>query len=224
MAPLALGRGRGAHARVVVVPRLVGAGLWLVATVAATAMVWAATSLVAADVTDRPATVLAHHDVVSELESGTSAAETPPTTAARKAESPAPTVASPGRPRARGNPSPPAPAAPPAAAPQAPPPPTPAAAPVSPPDPPSGSTTPPAPERPSATYSTIGGVVRVACNGNFFIDLVSAIPANGYAVHVVAGGPANVEVHFLRSGQDVSVKAVCFGQPIRYYDDNPPRR
>jgi hypothetical protein len=63
----------------------------------------------------------------------------------------------------------------------------------------------------------------VACNG-FFIDLISAIPNSGYAVHVVAGGPANVDVHFVRTGQDLSVKAVCFGQPIRYYDQNPPRQ
>jgi hypothetical protein len=66
-------------------------------------------------------------------------------------------------------------------------------------------------------------VVRVACNG-FFIDLISAIPGNGYAVHVLAAGPANVDVHFVGSGQDVSVKAVCFGQPVRYYDQNPPRQ
>jgi hypothetical protein len=63
----------------------------------------------------------------------------------------------------------------------------------------------------------------VACSG-FFIDLVSAIPNSGYAVNVVAGGPANVDVHFVRPGQDVSVKAVCFGQPIRYYDQSPPRQ
>ena len=63
----------------------------------------------------------------------------------------------------------------------------------------------------------------MACNG-FFISLISAIPSSGYAANVVAGGPANVEVHFVRSGQDVSVKAVCFGQPIRYYDLSPPPR
>jgi hypothetical protein len=63
----------------------------------------------------------------------------------------------------------------------------------------------------------------VACTG-FFIELVSAIPNNGYAVEVVAGGPVNVEVHFLRPGQDLSVKAVCFGQPIRYYEQTPPRQ
>jgi hypothetical protein len=76
--------------------------------------------------------------------------------------------------------------------------------------------------RPTATYSTTGGVVRVACNG-FFIDLLSAIPNNGYSVKVTVNGPVNVEVHFLRSGQDFSVKAVCFSQPIRYYDQTPTR-
>jgi len=63
----------------------------------------------------------------------------------------------------------------------------------------------------------------VSCNG-FFIELVSAIPTNGYSVVVIAGGPANVDVHFVRAGQDLSVKAVCFGQPIRYYDQTPPRQ
>jgi hypothetical protein len=63
----------------------------------------------------------------------------------------------------------------------------------------------------------------VACNG-LLIELLSAIPSNGYAVEVVTGGPANVDVHFVRAGQDLSVKAVCFGQPIRYYEQNPPRQ
>ena len=63
----------------------------------------------------------------------------------------------------------------------------------------------------------------VACNG-FFIDLISAIPSNGYAVKVIAGGPVNVDVHFVRAGQDLSVKVVCFGQPIRYFDDQIPLR
>ncbi|PZS16505.1 MAG: hypothetical protein DLM54_11105 [Acidimicrobiales bacterium] len=66
-------------------------------------------------------------------------------------------------------------------------------------------------------------MVSVACNG-FFIELTSAIPANGYSVKVVSGGPANVDVHFLATGQDISVKVVCFGQPIRYYDQSPPKQ
>jgi len=66
-------------------------------------------------------------------------------------------------------------------------------------------------------------VVRVSCNG-FFIELISAIPSNGYSVTVVASGPANVEVHFIGAGEDLSVKVVCFGQPIRYYDQAPPRQ
>jgi len=75
--------------------------------------------------------------------------------------------------------------------------------------------------RPTATYSTAGGAVLVACNG-FLIELVSATPSNGYAVKVVTGGPAKVDVRFVRSGQEQSVKAVCFGQPIRYYEQDPP--
>ena len=57
--------------------------------------------------------------------------------------------------------------------------------------------------------------MRVACNG-FFIQLVSAIPTNGYAVEVRAAGPGNVDVLFVGPGPDVPVKVVCFGQPIRY--------
>jgi len=49
-----------------------------------------------------------------------------------------------------------------------------------------------------------------------FITLVSAIPANGFAVKVYSAGPANVDVHFVGRGQDLSVKAVCFGQPFLY--------
>ncbi|MDQ3573996.1 MAG: hypothetical protein M3404_03625, partial [Actinomycetota bacterium] len=57
-------------------PRLLAAGLWLTVTLASTALVWTATSVVAADVTDRPASVLAHEDVVNELESGSAATPT----------------------------------------------------------------------------------------------------------------------------------------------------
>lgn len=92
----------------------------------------------------------------------------------------------------------------------------PTAGPVGPPSPPMGS-------RPSATYSTDGGVARVACTG-VFIDLVSAIPINGYTANVVADGPENVDVRFVGFGQELSVKAVCSGEPIRYFGEMPPRR
>jgi len=190
-------------------------------------MVWTATSIVAADVTDRPASVLAHQDVVSELASGPSAANATPTSTAPKGGTSTSTVPSGARGTLPANPPVPVTAAPPSQAAQ----PGPSIPPLSPPTsaippptsrPPSPSTTL-ASRQPTATYSTSGGVVRVACNG-VFIDLISAIPTNGYAVKVVAGGPANVDVHFLGAGQDQSVKAVCFGQPIRYYDQTPPPR
>jgi len=63
-------------------------------------------------------------------------------------------------------------------------------------------------------------VVGVACNG-FFIELVSAIPNNGYAVTVVASGPGNVDVRFVGRDEELSVKAFCFGEPIRYYEQSP---
>lgn len=193
-------------------------------------MIWTATSVVAADVTDRPPSVLAHHEVVSDLESALSAPTTTPTGTGPATDRPTATVPAgdpgtvPGGADAPMPPAPPsrtptpsvtvAPFSPPTTTATNPPAPLPDARPDSPP------TTQP-PSRPTATYSTIGGVVRVACSG-IFIDLVSAIPRNGYAVDVVAGGPANVDVRFVGAGEDVSVKAVCFGQPIRYYDQGPP--
>ena len=203
-------------------PRLLASALWLVVTVASTAMVWTATSIVAGDVTDRPASVLAQSDVVSELESGPPVPATTPTsapppssstsTAPPRGRTPAPTVpGDPGPPPAPDpapQPAPPVVPSPPAT--------TPATAPSSPPTTRAGSSPPTQPQgRTTATYSTAGGVVRVACNG-LFIQLVSAIPTNGYAADVVAAGPANVEVHFVRGGQDLAVKVVCFNQPIRY--------
>ena len=208
-------------------PRLFTPALWLAVTVASTSIVWQATSLVGADVTDRPPPVVAHEDVVSELASSPSPTGTTPTsTTVKPATS---TTIRPGGqlPVAPGATVPPttpsqtlqpgATVAPPA---------TPATATTVPsaastPRPPSPPTTQ-APVRPTATYSTIGGVVRVACDG-FLIDLISAIPNNGYAVQVRVNGPVNVDVHFVRSGQDHSVKAVCVGQPIRYYEQMPRR-
>ena len=202
-------------------PRLIATGVWLVVTVGLTAMVWTATSIVAADVTDRPASVVPHQDVVSALESNPSVVGTTTTTTVPRAGVSASTVPARGPGGGPANPNAPA-ATTPAQNPSpgvsiAPPPPTTVTTtPATPPTTtrPSPTTTLP-PSRPAATYSTSGGVVSVACNG-LFIDLVAAIPANGYAVNVVDAGPAKVEVHFVRSRQAVSVRAVCFGQPIRY--------
>ena len=206
-------------------PALFTTALWLGVTAASTAMVWTATSIVADDVTDRAATVLARQDVVSELASAAEPATTSPTRPTTTTS----TVASRGRGPAPVGPNAPLPTAPQPQQPAVTPAPASASttAPSAPQAPPTTRPTSPpttqASPNPSATYSTSGGVVRVTCNG-FFIALTSAIPSNGYAVNVVAAGPVNVEVHFIRSGQDVSVKAVCFGQPIRYYEQNPPRQ
>ncbi len=210
-------------------PRLFATGLWLTATGVSTFIVWTATSIVAADVTDRPAPVVGHDDVVSELQSGSSTVQAAPTTAPKALGSTSTVPV-----QVRG----PVPVSPSGAVPPAPPsptrqpavtiaplsPPATAAAPGSPPTTRPASPTTTAPPRPTTTYSTSGGVVRVACNGSFIIELVSAVPSNGYSVKVNARGPGNVDVHFVRSGEDVSVKAVCFGQPIRYYDQGPPPR
>jgi len=201
------------------VPRLFATGLWLGVTATATAMVWTATSLVAADVTDRPAPVVAHSQVVSELASGSPA--TPPSTTIPRATAPA--TSSPARspsasgPTTTARPTPPPTTAPPTTAPSV------TATTAKPPTAvrpviPSTTLTP----LETATYSTAGGVVAVGCNG-FVITLLSAIPGNGYAADIVARGPANVDVHFVGSGQDLSVKVVCFGHPLRYDGAIPGR-
>ena len=190
-------------------PRLVPVGLWILATLISTAIVWTATSTVAADVTDRPAPVVPRRDVVSQL------ATVPTTTATTTTTRPAPSSTS--RPRTtvpRNAPT------------TAPAPPTtgPVAAPttVAAPPPVTAPPTTQAPARPTATYSTAGGVVRVACDG-LLIQLLSATPADGWSTVVVDRGPITVEVRFVRFGQVATVKAVCFGQPIRYYGDIPDR-
>ena len=206
-------------------PRLFAVGLWLAATVGSTTIVWTATSIVAADVTDRPAPLVARRDVVSELESGSAVVGTT-TSTTLKASGASPTVPAPGRVPVVT--SPPAPA-PPSRAPQvtlAPISTTTTAAAVAGPAPGPPPTAPPTtqpPSRPTATYSTSGGVVRVACD-RFFIELISAIPSNGWSARVLAAGPGNVDVRFVRPGQELSVKAACFGQPFRYYEQDPPRQ
>lgn len=209
--------------------RLFAIGLWLAATLGSTAVVWTATSAVAADVTDRPARVLAHDEVVSEVESGGQDTTSPTTTTTPATVASPSTIPTGGQGPVAVRPSPPVASAPPPRGPQpgtesepVPPPATDAAVPGARPDP--RPTSPPAPQpRPTATYSTPGGVVRVACSG-VFIELMSAIPTSGYEVDVVSGGPGNVDVRFVGPGQDHSVKAVCFGQPIRYYEQSPPKQ
>ena len=191
-------------------PRLFAVGLWIVATLISTTIVWTATSTVAADVTDRPAPVVPRRDVVSEL------ATVPSTTATTTATTlPAPTSTT--RPRTTVPRNTPTTApAPPTTRPAAPP--TTAAA----PPPVTAPPTTQAPSRATATYPTPGGVVRVACDG-ILIQLLSATPADGWSAVVVNRGPVTVEVNFIRLGQVATVKAVCLGQPIRYFGETPAR-
>jgi hypothetical protein len=189
-------------------PRLFAVGLWLVATLISTAIVWTATSTVAADVTDRPAPVVPRRDVVSAL------ATVPPTTTTTRPPATTTTTRVVRTTVARNSPT------------TAPPPPTTRPAPVTTvttPQPAATTPTTQAPTGPTATYPTVGGVVRVVCDG-ILIHLLSATPADGWSAMVVTGGPLAVEVRFLRLGQVATVKAVCFGQPIRYFGDVPVNR
>lgn len=189
--------------------RLVSVGLWFLATLVSTAIVWTATSTVAADVTDRPAPVIPRRDVVSALATVPTTAVTTTTTTTQ----PAPTSTTRARttvPRNSPTTAPPPPTTRPPA------PPTTVAA----PPPATAPPTTQAPSQPTATYPTAGGVVRVACDG-LLIRLVSATPADGWSAVVVDRGPVTVEVHFLRFAQIATVKAVCFNQPIRYFGEIP---
>ena len=192
--------------------RLLTAGIWLAATVAATALVWTATSVVAEDVTDRPPTVVAPQEVAQALEEvDTGPPPAPPVTAPQRST------------QAR----PPASTAPPVTAPP-PEPPAPAATTTLPPPITTTTTAPPAPTTtaapapdPTATFATSGGVVTATCSG-FFIRLVAATPADGYSVDVLDRGPGSVHVHFVgRAGEEVRVRLVCFsGRPIRVPDQH----
>jgi hypothetical protein len=189
-------------------PRLFAVGLWLVATLISTAIVWTATSTVAADVTDRPAPVVPRRDVVSAL------ATVPSTTTSTTTKPPATTSTTRVVRTTVARSTPTTAAAPPTTRPAAP------ATTVAAPRPVTTTSTTRAPSGPTATYPTAGGVVRVVCDG-IFIHLLSATPADGWSALVVTGGPLTVEVRFLRLGQVATVKAVCFGQPVRYFGEAP---
>ncbi len=203
------------------VPRLLAVGIWVGVTATATTIVWAGTSTVAADLTDRPAPVVAHRDVMSALKSDAPAPETTPGISAPDAGRAAPSADPSGTDAAippskaattgvSGSEKPPANAGAPA---------SPAVAPPT-TEPNSPPTTQEA-QGPTATYSTAGGAVTVVCRNSFFIDVVAATPNNGYAVNVVTAGPYYVEVHFVRAGRDAPVWAYCLGRPIQAYGSIP---
>ena len=183
-------------------------------------IVWAAVSVVAADVTDRPAPVVAHHEVVAALEGGssgpasttvpaavavpTTARAATPSTAAPAGRIPVPTPTVPGRVPTTTTVT----IAPPATVPGR------VVAPTTLPPvtaPPTTVATGPG----TASYSTGGGVVTVACTGVYSIRLVAALPADGYQAVVLSGGPYFVQVNFLGHGHNIPVTAACvFGQPF----------
>ena len=205
--------------------RLFGAGLWLATTAAATALVWAATSVVAADVTDRPAPVVAHRDVVSALAAPPANQQAPPAPASAKAPPstpPAtpvagPTISSPARSTPTSNPPPSVPFVPffvPTTVKPA--------TPTSPTTRPTGPSTTVGPQL-TATYSTDGGVVTVGCTGPNTIRLVSATPADGYFVFLVSAGPQYVGLQFRSVNNSVTVGASCvLGQPFRFDNGGQP--
>lgn len=202
--------------------RLLALGLWLAVTTLATAVVWAGTSTVVADLTDRPAPVVAHQAVVDALQPGPPATNTEPGITS-PGPSPAATSAVVPEPAGpAGSPAPGGTPGPTTRAPVATPTPTPAPTTTR----PAGPPTTPVRRGPTASYSTAGGVVTVRCTGpfNVLIELVAATPSNGYAVSVASSGPYYVEVHFLRPGRDDPLWAYCVGQPMRAYGGPPTDR
>jgi hypothetical protein len=196
------------------VRRSIAAGIWLALTVTATLIVWAAVSVVAADVTDRPAPVVAHRDVVVALQAGSGeTTTTDTTTTAVPRAAPAATTVAPRVATATTTPertvvtiAPPVGQATTTTAPRATT--TTTKPPVHPP------TTPPFAGG-TATYSTAGGVVAVGCTGPSSIRLIAALPADGYQALVTPGGTLFVQVNFVSPARTVSVSAVCFfGQPF----------
>jgi hypothetical protein len=75
----------------------------------------------------------------------------------------------------------------------------------------------------TATYSTGGGIVAVACTGFNSIRLVAALPNDGFQAIVVSGGPFGVQVGFHAPGRNISVSAACFfNQPFEYTQGQAP--
>ncbi len=71
----------------------------------------------------------------------------------------------------------------------------------------------------AATFSTSGGTVTVSCQGST-ISLVSASPADGYALVVRSSGPGFVDVDFTGQPNGSSVRATCMnGAPVRVIDE-----
>jgi hypothetical protein len=190
--------------------RLLTVGIWLATTAAATTMAWTVTSVVARDVTDRPPPVVAHREVIEALQEDSSSEVAPTTTTALVT---APRQRAPTQPPlGASQPQPPVPET------TLPPSSTTTTTTVAPPAPP--PTTVPA-QDPTATFSTSAGVVTASCSG-YFIRLVAATPADGYAVDVLDRGPGSVHVHFVgRAGDETGIRLVCFGgQPIRIPDQH----
>jgi hypothetical protein len=206
------------------VRRYLAAGIWLVMTVTSTFIVWEAVSVVAADVTDRPAPVVAEKAVAVDLKNGSSTTTTTaappavphpvtPTTTSRPGGAGVTVTTVPGgsvsaSPGVSGSGGP-----------------APAVATPSPPTtqaPVHSTATPPstaasAATGGTATYSTGGGVVAVACTSFNTIRLVAAAADDGYQALVFSGGPQFVAVNFVGMGHNYPVAAACvFGQPFEF--------
>ena len=155
-------------------------GVWLLATLAATLVAWAAVRQVTAEVS--PSRPLPFPSGVALADGATEATPLAEPTTAPPTESPR----RPRRdePRTDGGPPPPAQDDAPAA---------PAEEPAAPPD--REDDEPPAATAVTEAYNLTGGVVTVRYRGST-VTLVSATPNSGFGVEVNDGGPSKVDVRF----------------------------
>ncbi len=198
--------------------RSLAAGIWLALTVSATLIVWAAVSVVAADVTDRPAPVVAHHDVVVALNGGAPIETTSITTVPVPARATAPVspTSAAGRPTTTVPGSRTVPTTAPVLGSTTTTTRPPVTSTTKPPGHPVPTTTTTAPAvGGTATYSNDGGTVAVACTSFNTIRLVAALPNDGFQAVVTTPGPLFVQVNFVGQGRNLPISGFCFfGQPF----------
>jgi hypothetical protein len=183
--------------------RLLLVASWILTTMVATAVCAAGVSLVTRDVTESHPPALRSADVVALL-----AEPGPTSTAVASSATVVPTSALPGDDAATTSPPPsaPPPTAPPTSA-------TDGA--TAPPTAPPPTEPPPSVDAVASTFRAAGGSVTARCTGER-IELLSAMPLDGYRFVVASAGPAVVSVWF--DGRDAKdeVSVGCRdGAPVR---------
>lgn len=178
--------------------RVVLALVWLVATVLAATVAWWAVSAVGGERGEEGSGLLSQAEVAEELadqqlagpagqptgqptDAGVSPEPTPSPTASASPEPPPGATSTPETTTAPSDPGTAAPPAPPAS---------------------------PASVDVARVWDVTGGQVGASCTGAT-ITLLYATPADGWSVEVEHAGPAELEVEFVRGGEDSRLRAEC---------------